>query len=243
MRINSELDNLFFEALKLVSADDYKKAKHIIQSILNNKSNLEKLNIDHWQYIADMSLVMGDFELAKNAYTKAENIPGVAFTLILLGDLKAAKLAIANAQPSPVTNWCNFLIELFSEGNVKKLPLFFTLQHFLEFTVYHLLLANRQDFLDLLLKNLDKLLQVNLDSEKIVGKAYFHFGKLDEALKFLNLALKRNQYDGEVFFVLGQLHMQRNQFREALSMLHNALVFLPEHYPTKMLIEKANALL
>ncbi|MBI3308234.1 MAG: hypothetical protein HYZ79_02545, partial [Candidatus Melainabacteria bacterium] len=73
---------------------------------------------------------------------------------------------------------------------------------------------------------------------KYIGYAYFHYGDLDKSLDLLINSAQRNQYDGEIYFVLGQLYYAKHEYWDALSMLENAALFLPEHYPTKMLKEK-----
>lgn len=239
-----EIKKLLYETLNLVSKDKYQDAENIIKSILNNKTSLEKLNSNHWQYIADISLAIGKFDISKSAYIKANNMTGYAFILILFKELKEAKEALKKADPSPASLWCNFLIDLFSNKKILfRWPSFFTVRHFLEFTVYYLLLAENHDFVQILVKNLNKLLEINTDSEKFVGYAYFHFGNLDEALIYLNNSIQRNQFDGEIYFVLGQLYLMKHSPQEALAMLENAKLFMPEHVPTKDLIEKAKSML
>ena len=234
---NEDLNSLIYKALKLVSEDKYNHAKDMVDSILNNKSNL-KLDMYHWQHIGDILLVCKEFERAINAYENANNHAGVAFVFIILANLNEAKKYLKDSSLSPAASWCQFLFELFSTKKIKKLPPFLQTRHFLEMTVYYLLLAENDLFIEILLKNLNRLIDSNLDSEKLIGCAYLNFGKLDEAEKFFINATKRNQLDGEIYFMLGKLYVMKNNYLAAMDMLQNANLLLNEHMPTKKLIEK-----
>ena len=234
-----EVNNLFFKMLNLVNEDKYQEVQDILESILNNKSYLDKLTSDCWQFIGDISLAIGKFDLAGLAYDKANNKPGIAFVLILGGKLNEANNILISSNKSSAALWCNFLVDIFSEKwVVKQWPSFLVIRQFLEFTVYYLLLAKRTDFINLLLKKLNKLLDINIDSEKLIGYAYFHFGEIDQSIEFLKNAIKRNRFDGEIYFVLGQIYLLKNTLYEALAMLENAKLFLPHHLPTEELLEK-----
>lgn len=236
---NNQIDNLIFQALSFVSSDQYQNASDIVESILNNKNSLSELNIYHWQYIGDIYLAMGKFELARSAYIKANNTPAVAFTLIVVGKLQEASGIMSSANDSPAKCWCNFLIDLFSEKKqIRKRPSFLVVRHFLELTVYYLLIAKNNLYIQILLERMNVLLQINLDSEKLIGYGFLNYGELDQALKYLQNASRRNHLDGEIFFMLGRLYIMKNMYQEAMSMLQNAQVLLPEHYPTMELIER-----
>ena len=237
--INLEtLDNEIFSALNFISSDKNKDAQDLIKSILNNKSYIGLINEGHWQFIGDIYLACGEFEAAKDAYTKSNNLAALAFVLILTGDVVEANKIITNLTSSPVKAWCVFLTEINSGERVNKYPGYLLIRHFLEMTVYYLLLAKNHNLIQLTLKHLNKLLNINFDSEKFIGYAYFNFGDLDQALVFLNNSLKRNQMDGEVYFMLGKLYYSKDDYKGALDMLENAEILLPEHVPTKDLIDK-----
>lgn len=242
MNTTSNLDNLIIKALDFTNKGNYTQAESLIFSILNNNDYLKNLSIHNWQFIAHICLIIGKFEVAKAAYIKVNNFEGVAFTCILMNDLSLAKTYLNKVDKSPVSLWCNFLIELFNNENSRKnLPSFLAIRHFMELTVYCLLLSGNNKFVDLLIKDLNKLLQINADSEKLIGYAYFQFGKYDEAIKFLNNSLKRDHSDGEIYFKLGQIYFLKNDFVQALSMLNNAKVILPEHYATELLLKEVTS--
>lgn len=235
---NNQVDNLIFKALSFVSLEQYHNANDIVESILNNKSNLDELNIYHWQCIGDVYLAMGKFELARSAYLKAANIPGVAFTLIIAGNIQEASGIMSSAKDSSLASWCNFLIDIFSEKKqIRRSPSLLMVRHFLELTVYYLLLAKNNTCIEMVFRKMNMFLEINLDAEKLIGYAFLNYGELDQALKLLQSAAKRNHLDGEIFFMLGRLYIMKNMYQEAMSMLQNAQVLLPEHYPTVELIE------
>lgn len=241
------IDNLIFQGLKLVSDDKYKEAEQIIDSLQSDKNIVSTLNTDHWQYIADIYLTIGKYDLAQMAYIKANNSCGIAFTLILQNKLEEASNILTKSKSkikSPAISWCTFLIELFScQKHISKWPSFLLIRNFLEFTFYHLLLSKNAEYMNLILNNLNKFHETNLDSEKLIGYAYFHFGDNERALQLLNNALKRNQFDGEIYFVLAQVYLKMNSLQESMTMLENAKLFLGEHYPTFSLIEQVKSLL
>ena len=235
------IDKEISKAFKFVNEDKFDEAGKIIEKILNYNQDLKSNQL---QNIADICLVLGKFELARNTYIKANNLAGVAFSFILLKEIQKAKEVLITIPNSPAKFWCEFLTELFSENtNIQKWPHFFTIRQFLELTVYLLLRAKNQHYINLIIKNLNKLLDINLDSEKYIGYAYFHFGDLDNALFILNNAIKRSPYDGEIYFMLGKLYLQKGSPHDALAMLENAHLFLPEHTPTKELLEKTKSTL
>ena len=237
--INEEISKAF----KFVNEDRFNEAEQVIEDLLKNSQIKEKLKTNQLQNIADICLSLGKFELARNIYIKANNLPGVAFSLILLKEIQKAKEVLISALDSPAKFWCEFLAELFSEKkSIKKWPSFFEIRHFIELTVYLLLKSKNQSYINVLLKNLNKLLDINLDSEKLIGYAYFHFGDLENALCLLNNSIKRNPYDGEIYFVLGKLHLQKGSVHDALAMLENAHLFLPDHAPTKELLDKTKSI-
>ena len=233
-----DLNKKIYELLKLVDSEKYNEAQDLIKFILNNNDYFALINSNHWQYIGDVYLACGEFQLAKNAYIKANNALSEAFVSILTGDIESAKKLLMNAKPSPASNWCRFLISVFSGTNrFVSPPSFLTIRHFLEMTVYYLLLACNHKYLELLLKSLNKLMDVNLDSEKLVGYAYFHFGDLVKSSDFLYSALKKNDMDGEIYYMLGRLYVFKEEYGRALNMLEKARLLLDDHAPTKELIE------
>ena len=235
------IDKEISKAFKFINEDKFNKAEEVIHALLSNSKDL-KLN--QFQNIADISLTLGKFEQARNTYIKANNLPGVALSFILQKEIQKAKEILVNTPDSPAKFWCRFLTELFSEEkNIRRWPAFFETRNFLELTVYLLLKSNNQKYINLLVKNLNKLLNINLDSEKFIGYAYFHFGDMENALLFLNNSIKRNAYDGEVFFVLGQLYLKKGSPLDALKMLENAQLLLPDHTPTKELLEKTKSMI
>ncbi len=238
MNDNSDIDILISNAMKCTNLKQYTQAEEIVTSILTNNDYLLKLNSGHWQSIANILLILGKFELAQNSYVKANNLPGVAFALILKGNLDEANNTLLKALPSPAASWCRFLIELFSGARVTKWPSFLLIRHFLEFAVYHLLLARQEKYISILLSNSNRLLRDNLHCEKLIGLAYFHYGDLDGALTHFHKSLQHDQQDGELYFFLGQLYLERKQIFEAVAALESAHLLSPDHTPTTELLEQ-----
>ena len=244
MNDKPNLQDLLRRAFIFITEDEYTKAENIINILLKNDLYFSQLNDNAWQYIADIYLTIGKYDEAQKAYIKAKNSTGAVFSLIMLSNLDEANYYLINSNNSPAKSWCKFLINLFSKSNnVKSWPTFLQIRQFLEFTVYHLLLAEHNKYLNSLLLNLDGLMEANLDSKKMVGAAYFHFGKLDEAIDYFLSAASKNQFDGEIYFNLGQIYLLKNNLIEALSMFTNASLLLPGHYPTKISIERVQSML
>ncbi len=223
--------------LKLTNEGKSIEAYNLIQDLVKNKENL--LNNENWKLIGHLSLALGNVQLAKVAYTKSNNLESLSFVQILLNELDNAKDILSNLNESPASLWCNYLIELFlKKQKITKMPTFFIIRHFMEFTVYYLLLSKNQMYLDLLVNNIGKLLPINTDSEKLIGYAYLNYGDLDNAVRFLNNSLKREKFDGEAYYKLGKIYYMKGLYQDSLAMLHNAQIILPEHYPAKELMEK-----
>ncbi len=238
------IDKEISKAFKFINEDKFKEAEQTIEGLLKEQETEENLKANHLQNIADICLILGKFELARNMYIKANNLAGAAFSFILLKEIQKAKEVLVNTPDSPAKFWCEFLVDLFSEkNNIQKYPSFFEIRHFLELTVYLLLRSKNQHYINLIVKNLNKLLKINLDSEKFIGYAYFHFGDLENALSLLTNSIKKNQYDGEIYFMLGKLYLQKGSAHDALAMLENARLFLPDHAPTRDLLEKIKSTL
>ncbi|GEM_PF-3353242 len=238
------IENLLNNAFKFIAEDNYTEAENIIDFILENNTNIMFLDQAIWQSIADIYLSIGRFEKAKEAYICANNTVGVVFALIMLSNLDEAEFYWLKSNNSPAKDWCGFLIELFGKNHkINNWPTFLQIRQFLEFTGYHLLIAKNYEYLKLFILNLDELMKINMDSEKMIGSAYFHAGEIDEAIFYFIDAARKNQFDGEIYFNLAQVYILKNNLSEALSMLTNASLLLPEHYPTKALLEKTRAML
>lgn len=233
-----EIDDLIFKAVNLVNSDKNLEALELVNAI----SIMDGLKASNYQSLGDICLTLGDFNKSNFCFSKAGNLTGVAFSLIMLDKLEEANKVLANLPKTPPSTWCKFLVDVFSEKGVREWPSFLEIRHFMELTVYSMLLAKRHYYIALLLKRLNKLLDINLDSEKLIGYAYFHYGLLDDSIKFLKSSLRKNRTDGEIYFVLGQIYFQQNNINESISMLENAKLFLPEHLPTKELLEKVKTI-
>lgn len=241
---STPIDEQIFKAVKFINEDKSNEAEETIESLLKNPETEKLLKTKHFQNIADVYLILGKFELARNTYLKADNPAGTAFSSLFLKEIQKAKELLSNTPDSPAKFWCLFLIDIFTENkNIQRYPGFFEIRHFLEITIYLLLKSKNQYYIDLILKSLKKLLDKNLDSEKYIGLAYFHFGDLDNAITFLNNSIKRNVYDGEIYLILGKLYLEKRSVHEAVCMLENAVLCLPEHIPSKELLEKAKSML
>ena len=173
----------------------------------------------------------------KYKFSLSQFVAAIAFVFIISDNLNEAEKYVNISPSSPAASWCRFLFDLFSLKKIKSPTTFLQIRHFLEMTVYYLLLADNFLFIDILLKNMNKLSDVNLDAEKLIGYGYLNFGMPDEAERFLKNATKRNKLDGEIYFMLGRLYCMKNNFLEAMNMLQNANLLLKEHVPTKELIE------
>lgn len=229
-----EIDDLIFKTVNLINSDKNIEALELVNAILG----MDGLQASNYQSLGDVCLTLGDFNKSNFCFSKAGNLTGVAFSLIMLDKLEESNEILVNLPKTPPSTWCKFLIDVFSEKGVREWPSFLEIRHFMELTVYSMLLAKRHYYIALLLKRLNKLLDINLDSEKLIGYAYFHYGLLDDSIKFLKSSLRKNRTDGEIYFVLGQIYFQQNNINESISMLENAKLFLPEHLPTKELLEK-----
>lgn len=229
-----EVDDLIFKAITLINNDKNLEAFELVNAILARND----LKASNYQSLGDICLTLGNFEASNLCFSKAGNSTGVAFSLIMLDKLSEANEVLASLPKTPPSTWSKFLVDVFSEKGVREWPSFLEIRHFMELTVYSMLMAKRHYYIALLLKRLNKLLDINMDSEKLIGYAYFHYGLLDDSIKFLKSSLRKNRVDGEIYFILGQIYLQQNNINESISMLENAKLFLPDHLPTKELLEK-----
>ena len=228
-----------FVALKHLDRGEEIKAKEVVTKILQDKNDETNL-----QYIAYIYLILGQFSIARDTYLKAKSKDGEMLSSIFLQDLQRASKLIKNLEDSPSKSWGIYLLNIFQKDKKQSTNLtFLTVRNFLEMTIYLLLKSQNHYYLELLLKDLDNLTEINIDSEKYVGSAYYNFRDYKSAVQFLTNAAQKNPYDGEIFFILGKVYLALNLPFEALDMLQNARLLLGEHYPTKVLIEKAEGML
>lgn len=237
MTANKEIETILLDILTLVNKNKYKKASSELNSLVSGK--FTAFTQRDWQVIGDIALTIGNPDAAKDAFHNASNLEGVIFAHIINGSFTEAQKLLASSLSSPAASWCKFLLYLFlDDPKLKTATSFLQIRHFLEFTVYCLLVMNKQDYINKILDKLNSILKVNQDAEKFIGYAYYHFGNYKKAIKHLDNALLRNQYDGEIYFVLGQLYEEIGELNNSLAMLENASLFLPEHFPTKVLKHK-----
>ena len=237
----TRINDLIFEALQCANKNNYLEAKNIILSIFNEIKNLNEINASAWQDIGSICILLGMLDKAKDSFLNAQNLPSAAFCSILLDKFSFANELLNKSEDSSAKLWCQFLLDMFSSDKKNKhIPSFLAIRHYLEFTVYTLLVLNKHEYIQLIIKNLNSLLEINNDAEKFIGYAYLHFNLCDEAIKYIRNSIKRNQQDGEAHFVLGQLYFMKNDLNTALSYLNIANLFLPDHYPTQILLRKIN---
>ncbi len=230
----NQVDKLINKAFALINEDKNTEAIEIVNAILKNNV----LQTEQLQFIADIYLAVGDFDKASICFQKTGNLQSSAFALIMSDKPNEAKALLDISESAPVTLWCNFLYDVFSSKAIRQWPSFLGIRHFMELTVYSLLLSKKTHLINLLFKRTNKLLDINIDTEKYIGYAYYHYGDIDQSIKFLKTSLRRNRTDGEIYFTLGQIYNSRNDLKEALSMLENAKTFMPNHYPTNELLKK-----
>ena len=231
----TETNKLLLDSLELVNKDKPDEALKNIQNLFEENNLSEK----DYELISAILMANGDFDKAALTFPKANNYAAVVFLSIIKGELNKAKEILNNTPNSSLAEWCKFLIDLFSEKLFfKKTPSFLQIRHYLEITVYYLLIANNKSFVSTLKNKLNCLIEANIDTEKFVGYAYFHFGNCSEAIEYLNKSIQRNSYDGETYFALAGVYEKEEDYFLAAAMLENAALLLPEHYPTKVLQEK-----
>lgn len=231
----TKTNKLLLDSLELVNKDKPDTAFQNIQVLLQ-ENDLSKKD---YELAATILMLCGDFDQAVLMFNKAANYAGAAFSIIMKGDIDKAKDILNNASNSSFVEWCKFLLDLFSgKLFLKKCPTFLQIRHYLEITVYYLLIAGNKSFVDILKNELNNLILINIDAEKFVGCAYFHFGDLKEAIKYLNQSIQRNCYDGETYFVLANVYEKQKDYYLAASMLESAALLLPEHSPTQLLREQ-----
>ncbi|OGI19426.1 MAG: hypothetical protein A3B68_03775 [Candidatus Melainabacteria bacterium RIFCSPHIGHO2_02_FULL_34_12] len=244
MKNLSRCDQLLNEAYKFINNENYKEAENIINLLLSDSSSPDKYDHKQWECIANLSLYVGNIKNSIYAHQYSNNLPGYAFVLILNNQYQEAKDVLEKANKSPAYYWSLFLLELVTpKSKVKHLPTFLQIRHFLEFTVYQIIILKRYNLLEKIFIILPDLLEINTDCEKFVGYAYYRTGYIEDAIFYLKLSLARNQYDGEIYYRLGEIYLSNNEPFEALSMLTNAQLLLPDHHPTKLLIEKTKQLI
>ena len=240
----SEVDNLILKAIDLINKDDYASVKEIVHSITSNNKYLYALTKYNWQQIAYINLEIGNVNLASKCYKKSGSKEGLILCMILMNSINDSIDILNKTENSPMRSWLAFLLEVFSGSKtVKEYPTFLMIRHFTEFTVYYLLRYKLQIYLELFKGYVNKLSKINLDIEKFIGYAYFNAGYLNDAIKILNNVLKYDKFNGEVYFKLGHILYIKKDYYNSLAMLQNALLLLPEHYPTKILIGSLNEML
>ncbi|MBI3308645.1 MAG: hypothetical protein HYZ79_04665, partial [Candidatus Melainabacteria bacterium] len=165
---------LLMTPLKYLNDDKYVEVFDLVTHILQEKANLTSFTDNEWQVIGDIYLTIGKFSEAANAYLLAQNICGEALALILDGKISEAKLKLKDETPSPARSWCYFLSEvLLNSLFITHWPSHLQIRHFMENTVYYLLVAKKDVYINKIFGKLDKLLQINQDSEKYIGYADF----------------------------------------------------------------------
>lgn len=234
-----KIDYLISEAIASLNSSNLSRAEAIISKIFSNSDYVTSLDQNRWLSIGSIAMSLGKFYLAKSAYIRAKDLAGAAYVSVVSGKIDEAKEILRNTKPSPVASWSRFLVDLFSGSVIiKKWPTYLQIRHFLEITVNYLLIQQNRHHINMLLTKVDKLSEINMDAEKLIGYAFYHYGDVENAIKILNNAASRNQYDGEIYYYLGQIYFNESEYSNALMMLENAKLIMPNHNPTLQLQEK-----
>lgn len=240
----AQVNKLILEVLELINNDNYIEAGSQAFKILSDDEICNSLSLIEWEYLASISLEIEKYEIAKKCYLISQVKDGIAFILILQGKLNEATEVLNICEDSSFKLWLYFLIKLFTYGEkINLYPQFFMIRNYLEFTFYHLLKINNKNYIDLLLINLNKFNDVNLDSEKYIGCAYLHHSNADQAIQHFEHLLLTSKYDYELYFYLAQAFLSKKDYFNAVSMLECSQALMSDHFPTADLLEKVKLII
>jgi tetratricopeptide (TPR) repeat protein len=187
-----------------------------------------------------MALIFREQKRFEDAYTLYEAIDDsyqAGYCALLLGNIPMVQHQWGRTLQSRGNHWCISLYGMVTQ-QLRTYPTLFQIRNQLESDIANLIAANQTEFVRNLLRHVDLLAQLNLESPKFAGRALMHAGWLEEAGKFLVQGQKLLPNDPEIYFHLAQFSSLQHHYQEARLMLKQCLLISPSYTPAKELMQQ-----
>jgi len=138
-------------------------------------------------------------------------------------------------------HWCLHLYGMMTR-QLATYPTLFQIRNHLESDISNFIKAGQMPIVDNIVSYADFLQQLNLESCKFVGRAFFNARELDpacldKAAPYFMKGQKALPNDPEVYYHLGQYKLEKGELGDARVLFNQCLLISPTFMPAKELLE------
>jgi predicted Zn-dependent protease len=178
-----------------------------------------------------------EFDEATELYLSIKDFYEAGYNQMLKGNLDSAVAHWKNLIYERQNHWCVSLYGL-ATGNLTTLPTFLQIRNHYEADIILLARAGQKQLADNLILNISTLSDINYESYKFAGRAFFHVGDYEKAGWLLLRGQRALPNDPEIYYHLGQYYYAIGKMEESALMLQQCILISPMYTPAKELHTK-----
>ncbi len=212
------------------------KAEEALRPLMNKPTSIQEKRA----VFELMGIILRDqkrYSEAAKLYDDIEDFYQSGYCAMLQGQLKTVQQCWGKVLSVRQDHWCVSLYGLIT-GQLRTYPTIFQIRNHMESDISNLIAAKQNDYLDNLLKHVELLSQINLESPKFAGRSLMNAGLLNRAGAYLLQGQKMLPNDPEIYFHLGQYSFELNHVKEARLMLQQCLMISPTYRPASELLSR-----
>lgn len=212
-------------------------SKEEIKLLFEKKQYLEILqegtnNCHVKEHLGLLYLETKDYVNAEKYFAEQDKPFQQGFCKLLMGDKASARQIWYSAEENSAISWGKVLLGIL-DHKLEAIPSFLQVRNFAEMTLHYLFKSNQVDFAYKLVGAKEFLADCNLEAYKYIGRVLRDNNYEDLAFDYMKKAIAEIPTDGEAYFQLGELYLDRNDPKSALASFKKILELNPEHSPAK----------
>ena len=154
-----------------------------------------------------------------------------AYALVLLDDLEKAQSVLLNLD-SIRSDWLLKLIDIFS-GIYNVYPTYFQIRNFLEIDVNIFFRANKNDYINSILRMIDIFQEINSEAYKCIARVLLKNNYKKECKIFLDRSVDFYYNDVELHYLYVEYYLSIADYENAKKSVETCIRINPDYYPAK----------
>jgi tetratricopeptide (TPR) repeat protein len=179
----------------------------------------------------------GNFKQARLVYKKLGKNYQEGYCEILLGNKDRAKELWAKAEATPAISW-GLCLTNFIDLEILKRPSYMQIRTFLEKDLTAILKAKQIDYAENIISCGNNLINVNLETYKIIAKSLFNSGFIELSAGYFMKSKSIIDKDPEVYYFLARYYVHMNLPKEAKYFLQKAIDLNNNYWPASRLLKE-----